>query len=304
MKILFMLLFIYMGLSSKEITPNEVYAQSIIIEEQTEALLKYFNIDYKSVSFDKRKRTKIEVRPRNVWQKTYEILIKINILRNKFNLPSIAPSNLTPVLNMNSSLVYEQTQRVLTELEIFKFLLEIPQQKIEIKTYENKTSLDVFDELSYISEMFDILNEENILPSLIFGTSMRIYDDINLILSKLEIEDDTIPSERKVDVSAQDNYLINIQILQKIKQLQILSGIPIVDFSNFDQKQISTSDVFMISQMVLSELQTLKAYMGITVVSPVSGIYYTKTSNEVNQILTWNLRKLDLIKNLERGMNK
>jgi hypothetical protein len=304
MKILFMLLFIYMGLSSKEITPNEVYAQSIIIEEQTEALLKYFNIDYKSVSFDKRKRTKIEVRPRNVWQKTYEILIKINILRNKFNLPSIAPSNLTPVLNMNSSLVYEQTQRVLTELEIFKFLLEIPQQKIEIKTYENKTSLDVFDELSYISEMFDILNEENILPSLIFGTSMRIYDDINLILSKLEIEDDTIPSERKVDVTAQDNYLINIQILQKIKQLQILSGIPIVDFSNFDQKQISTSDVFMISQMVLSELQTLKAYMGITVVSPVSGIYYTKTSNEVNQILTWNLRKLDLIKNLERGMNK
>lgn len=304
MKILFMLLFIYMGLSSKEITPNEVYAQSIIIEEQTEALLKYFNIDYKSVSFDKRKRTKIEVRPRNVWQKTYEILIKINILRNKFNLPSIAPSNLTPVLNMNSSLVYEQTQRVLTELEIFKFLLEIPQQKIEIKTYENKTSLDVFDELSYISEMFDILNEENILPSLIFGTSMRIYDDINLILSKLEIEDDTIPSEKKVDVTAQDNYLINIQILQKIKQLQILSGIPIVDFSNFDQKQISTSDVFMISQMVLSELQTLKAYMGITVVSPVSGIYYTKTSNEVNQILTWNLRKLDLIKNLERGMNK
>lgn len=303
MKFLFLFLFILTGVFSKEITPSEVYGQAILIEEQTEVILKHYNIDYKSIPFDRRKKIKVKIRPRNVWQKTYEILIKINILRNRFDLPSIAPINISPVLNMNSDLVYEQTQRVLTELEIFKYRLEIPSAKLERKIYKNKNSLDVFNQLSYVSEMLDTLNQENILPSLIFGTSMRIYDDINLILNKLEIEDDTIPIEKKESASSQDNYELNMQMLKKVKQLQILSGIAIVDFNNFNKEEASLSDVLSISQMLISELQTLKAYLGISVVSPVATIYYTKTSNEVNQLLSWNLRKLNLINYLEIGTN-
>lgn len=302
MKFLFLFLFILTGVFSKEITPSEVYGQAILIEEQTESILRHFNIDYKSIPFDRRKKIKVKIRPRNVWQKTYEILIKINILRNRFDLPSIAPTNISPVLNMNSDLVYEQTQRVLTELEIFKYRLEIPSAKLERKIYKNKNSLDVFNQLSYVSEMLDSVNQENILPSLVFGTSMRIYDDINLILNKLEIEDDTIPIEKKENASSQDNYDLNMQMLKKIKQLQILSGIAIVDFNNFNKEEASLSDVLSISQMLISELQTLKAYLDISIVSPVAVIYYTKTSNEVNQLLSWNLRKLNLINYLEIGM--
>ena len=45
-KILF-LLFLVIGLSAKNITPNDVYAQSILIQEHVHFLLKYYDIKHK-----------------------------------------------------------------------------------------------------------------------------------------------------------------------------------------------------------------------------------------------------------------
>ena len=304
MKLVFLTLLLTLGLFSKEITPSEVYMQTIVIEKQVELLLQHYKIEYKSVPMEKRLKIKTVLKPRNVWQKTYEILIKINILRKKHGMATIAPSNLSPVLHKNSDMVYEQTQRILTELEIFKFRNQIKYKEFKKTIYTDKTASDVFDELSYISTMFDILNEEEISISLIFGANMRIYDDITLILQNLEIKNTTIPREKKLDATLEDNYLLTLQMLHKIKQLQIISGISHVDFSNFRQEKISMSDLFTLSQMTIAELQTIKAYMGITTNPPVATTYFTKSLAEVNQIISWNRRKLNLIKSLDIGVKK
>jgi len=304
MKILFLTLLLNLCLFSKEIIPNEVYAEAIAIEKQVEQLLQHYKINYKSVPIEKRLNIKTNLKPRNVWQKTYEILIKINILREKHGMATIAPTNLTPVLQMNPDMVYEQTQRILTELEIFKFRNEIKHIEIKKTIYTNKTPSDVFNELSYISAMFDMLNAQEISVSHVFGANMRIYDDITLILQNLEIKDTTIPREKKLNATLEDNYNLTIEMLNKIKQLQIISGILHVDFSNFRQEKISMSDLFTLSQMTIAELQTIKAYLGITTITPVATTYFTKSLAEVNQIISWNRRKLNLINSLDIRVEK
>jgi len=54
------------------------------------------------------------------------------------------------------------------------------------------------------------------------------------------------------------------------------------------------------TQMVLAELQTIKAYIGIDTITPGAARYTTKTPAEVDQLMGWNLRKLDLIKSIVR----
>ena len=53
--------------------------------------------------------------------------------------------------------------------------------------------------------------------------------------------------------------------------------------------------------MILSELQTIKAYIGLKTITPAAVTYKTKTPPEVDQLMSWNLRKLELINTLSRG---
>jgi len=300
MKIIIFILLISLSLFSKEITSNEVYSQVMIIEEEVHSLLKYYGI---KLSHDKLiKITKITtpLRPRNVWQRTYEIMIKINILRDRYNLPVIEPINMTPVLNLNPDLVYEQTQRILTEIKIFKLRRGIQELVLKEKVFKAKTPLDVFNALSRISMIFDILNKGVVAPSLVFGENVRVYDDITLILQNLELQDDTIPEEKMLNATPADTYSLGLDILQKIKQLQIMSGISFVDFSEFKKSKVTSSDVFGLTQMIIAELQTIKAYLKIKTITHAAIKYNKKTLLETNQLMSWNLRKLNLINSLNK----
>ena len=112
-------------LNGNAITPSEVFGQVKHIEFEVESMLKYYGIQHDHEKIKKRVTVKTNLKPRNVWQKSYEIMIKINLLRTSNKLPIIEPINMSPVLNLNPDLVYEQTQRILTELKIFRFRLGI-----------------------------------------------------------------------------------------------------------------------------------------------------------------------------------
>ena len=53
--------------------------------------------------------------------------------------------------------------------------------------------------------------------------------------------------------------------------------------------------------MVISEIQTIKAYLGIDIITAAATKYNTKTPAEVGQLMSWNLRKLNLITTLNKG---
>ncbi len=295
--LLFLLLF-NLTLNAKNITPNEVYSQVSLIGEEVHSIIKYYNVSHNDNDIKKSTQISVNLKPRNVWQKSYEIMIKINILRNKYGLPTIKPVNMSPVLHLNPDLVYEQTQRIITELRIFKLRMNIPKSSFTVKKFHNKKPLDVFNGLNYISASLDILNKGGLTPSFVFAENMKVYDDISLILEYLEIEDTTIPKFKNNNASSIDTLNTALKILEKIKHLQINVGMEFVDFSGFRKDNVTSSNVFSLTQMILSELQTLKAYIGLNVITSNASEYKTKTSIEVDQLMSWNLRKINLINTL------
>ena len=152
------------GLFAKKITPNEVYSQVRLIQEQVHNIHKHFGITHKHLD-DGKDEIEIKLKPRNSWQKAYEIMVKINILRNENDMPTIEPVNMTPVLNLNPNLVYGMTQRILTELKIFQHMqgIKIFTQKTQL--FQGKSPLDVFNGLNHISTSIDELNKVGFTPS-------------------------------------------------------------------------------------------------------------------------------------------
>jgi len=301
MKKIILLLLLTLSLSAKSITTNEVYSQVMLITDEVHFLLKHYGVEHDHDGIIKRTRVSTKLKPRNTWQITYEIMVKINILREDKNLPEIEPINMSPILNLNPDLVYEQTQRILAELEIFMKRQEIPHPKYDEQVYKGKTAIDVYNSLTHISKSFDELNKGIVTPSFVFGEQMRLYDDISEILQQLQISDKTIPKKKQIGAVPADVFDECMKVLEKIKQLQIGAGIDFVDFSEFKKGDESASEVYTITQMIIAELQTLKAYLKIDSITNAATKYNTKTPSEVGQLVSWNLRKLNLIHSLNKG---
>jgi len=284
---------------AKTITPNDVYTQVMLINKELHSLMKKYNFSHKNTKIIKSTNIKTKLKPRIAWQKTYEIMIKINIFRKSNNMPIIEPINIEPMLKLTSDMVYEQTQRILTELKIIKYRLNIKDKPHKIKKYRNKNSQDIFNELNHVSASLDIINKDSFTPSYVFGEAMRIYDDLTTILNYLNIRDKTIPSKRDNHTTPLETFATTMTLLNKIGLLQRNVGIDTVDFSSFIKKKPSPKDVFSMTQMVLAELQTIKAQIGLThYITPAATTYTNKTPADVNQLMNWNLRKLMLINNL------
>ena len=301
MQKIILILLLTIGLSAKIITPNDVYSQSMLIQDHVHFLLKHYGIKHHHNEIISRTRVDTKLKPRNAWQLTYEIMVKINIFRQEHKLLIIEPVNVSPILNLNSDLVYEQTQRILTELKIFEVRESIKVPKFKQKNYKDKTSIDIYNSLMHISKSFDELNKGIVTPSFVFGEQMRVYDDITLILQRLQISDETIPKAKKIGAVPEDVFDKCMKVLEKIKQLQIGVGIDFVDFTEFKKGDESASDVYTITQMTIAELQTIKAYLEIENITASASKYNTKTPAEVGQLVSWNFRKLNLIHSLNKG---
>jgi len=295
--LLFLLTF---SLSAKSITPNDVYAQSMIIQDHVHFLLKHYGIKHDHDAIQKQKIS-TKLRPRNAWQKAYEILVKINILRNAYGLSRIEPVGMEPVEELNPGMVYGMTQRILTELKIFEARKEMQIPKFKLHTYKKKTPLDVYNSFSHISASLNELNQSDLKPADVFAETMRIYDDLSVILNHLDIKDETIPQKRKENATPSDSLKISLVVLNRLAKLQKSVGIKTIDSSAFDKNNATPSDVYTVTGLIITGLQTIKAHIGLTtVITSPSQIYSKKVPADIEQLMGWNLRKVSLIKNLDR----
>jgi len=301
MKKTILLLLVTLSLNAKIITPNDVYAESMLIQSHLHFLLKHYEVQHNHEEISKRTTLSINLKPRNAWQKSYEILVKINMLRAQHNLPRIEPIGMEPVEKLNPDMVYEMTQRILAEIKIFEIRNDINPPLFKVKKYRNKTPLDVYNSFGHISATFDELNHAELSPSYVFAETMRIYDDLTLIIKHLNIKDKTVPSQRLLKATPKDSLKISMKVLEKIKVLQRSVGIDTIDMSAFNKKDVLPSDVYSITGVILSELQPIKAYIGLKdkVTTPALE-YNKKVPSDIEQLMQWNFRKLSLIHKLQR----
>ncbi len=280
-----------------ELTPSDVYRKNLEIAREIELIRKHF----KSPKTKGSKKIGIFMRPRNTWLKSYEVLVKINILRTMNRLPRVAEVVLQPLKDFNSGLVYEQMIRILAELTIVKDRLGIRGQIQHVERQFGKTVSDNYQLLETISAQLDGIIGRSFTPSYVFAQNMRILEEINTILGELNIRERTGPPNRVEDTIPKDVFKVALQLLEEVKRLQRMAGIESiesVDLSAIKKSTIMPKDVFRLTGLIISELQPLKAYLGISKVTPAANIYYDKIPADALQLMGWALRKIKKIRTL------
>ena len=294
------LLFLYVGTTIAQevsvfISPSEAYAEAVQIEKEVDLLLKHFKISERMNP----KPYKAELKPRHVFEKAYVVLTEVQILREKNRFSRFSIVSLEPKMSVDSELVYEQTQRILTEIRIIKTRLGISAQVSAAKIYSGKRPIDVFNKLHQISLNIELLNREPISPNNVFSVVMKIDQDVDTILRHRLVDDQTFPPAKVKGATPADALVSVFALMGEIQRLQGQVGIARTDFSAFEQrKEVLPSDVFNMVGMAFAELQTLKASLDITTIAPPAERFKGKTPADSQQLMGWVTRKLHLIEQL------
>ena len=296
MKKVIVLFLITITLEASRITPSEVYKEVAKIYKEVIILQHHFKIKKEKTTNYRHIQTNIK--PRNVWQKAYIILTKINILRKNHNLPRVEEIGIEPVLNLEPDIVYGMTQRILTELRIFKKLMGIKSKIAHIPNYTDKKPIDVFNFMHKVSNELDILIGHQTVPNDVFAQVMRVYDDISTILAKLNISDNTMPPKKHKNSKPKDVFKAAFELMDTVLAIQRRVNINRIDFSVFMKKQnIKPSNVYEIIGLVLSELQPIKAQLDIKrSITPPSKHYEDKSPADVEQLIMWAKSRLELVR--------
>lgn len=286
--------------SAAEITASDVYIQALRVNDEIKILKRYFNITEEATV----PIFTLSLTPRHVWQKSYEVLYKLNILREKLGMASLSSPSRQPQLNVSPAYPYEQILRILTEIDIIKRHLEIT-EKTELSTavVTGKTPTDNFNFLNKISVEIDFLNGSSFTSNNVFSQAMRALDDVNAILDHLEVRDNTIPPAVQTGATPSDVFNTGIVLLEEIRKVQLLAGLDTIDTSilKSSYKTISPSEVFGLMGLALAELQTLKGYLGLKhMLTPPARHYENISPQNIQQVIGWTIRKLRIIKMLNR----
>jgi len=277
-------------------TPSDVYTEALKVEQEVEIIRKHFN----APKLKAPTRLNVRLKPRNTWQKTYEIFVKINILREKNQLLRIEETGLQPIKELNPVLVQEQVMRMLTELNIFKARVGITGHAKAAVQQQGKTPSDVYHLLDTISTQLDGINGKSFTPSFVFAQNMRILEDLNSIIAKLNIHDRTGPPNRVDNATASDVFNLALEMMAEVQRIQSMAGVEPIGYSGFKKNQISSSDAFTMTGVIISGLQPIKAYLKLNqVVTPPAIIHKGKQAADALQSLGWGLRKIKQIRSLD-----
>lgn len=282
-----------------DITTNDVYLQVVKLNEEIKLLKQHFNVTEDVHT----PQLTLNLSPRHTWQKTYEVLFKLNILREKIGMATLSIPSRQPMVHVSPSYSYEQVLRILTEINIIKRQLNITEEaKLHISNNSiiGKTSTDNFNLLSHISHQLDVLNGISFTPSHVFSQAIRILDDINSLLEHLDILDETIAPIRQ-PAMPQDIFNLCITLLDEMHRIQLLVSIEPIDSFVFKTiyKNPTMGEAFSMMGFALAELQTVKGHLGLRhTLTPSARYYENMTPENVLQAIGWAIRKLRLIKNL------
>jgi hypothetical protein len=122
-----------------------------------------------------------------------------------------------------------------------------------------------------------------------------------MMLESLNIGDYSAPDQKITNATPTDTLKVCMEILGRIANLQKSIHVEFIDFIEFDKQNATPSDVYTMTGLIISELQPIKAHLGIKRSSvSTSTSYVNKKPENVEQIMRWNLKRLKLIKSLSK----
>ncbi len=273
-----------------EMTPDTVYEQALQIEKEIELLRRY----YKIVERNPSPPTAADLQPRHSWQRTYVIMVKLNLFRRKHGLVGFSPLTIEPTIDMNDSFTWAQTQRILTEIGIIKQQLNITGEVSPVTPVQGRRQIDVFNLLKQIGYDMDSLNGEALTPSTVYAELRRINEDVNVIMSNTSTADVAFPPARIPDAIPKNSLDAAFALMEELKRMQRQLGMASIDFGPFYKTDnIVPADVFMMVNMCFAELQVIKAKLGlIHAITPPAEYQEGKIPADVVQLMGFLTNKL------------
>jgi hypothetical protein len=298
---LFILLFsVCLAIKADEvtITPSEVYAQVLLIEKETELVKRYFNSTKQATVITE---VNFETLPRHVWQKGYMLQMKLVAFRRNHQLGAVAPVGIEPRKEIGLRNAWSQTQRSLTEIRIIRNLLGIKGEVGVVPHVEGKKTLDVFNKLAQLEAEWDTMaGGAGFDPSHAFAQALRLNEDVNMILQKLDVFDNAIPPAKTPASTPSDSLAQAFLVLEQVQRLQKLANLEIADLSAFRKTEKATpADVFNLVCLILPELQQIKYKIGLKyAITPAATYHEGKKPADTRQLLGYITHKLALIEHL------
>jgi hypothetical protein len=134
----------------------------------------------------------------------------------------------------------------------------------------------------------------------VFAQNMRILEDLNTILAKLNIHERSGPPNRINNATPSDVFNLALEVMVEIQRLQAMAGVESVKLPVLKKKNITPGDVFTMTGMIIAGLQPIKAYLSLNhQITPAALIYKGKQPADALQALGWALRKVKQIRSLE-----
>ncbi|CAK0781052.1 conserved exported hypothetical protein [Gammaproteobacteria bacterium] len=280
-----------------EITPSEVYAQVLLVERETELVRRFTKPTAPPPTWQS---VKADIRPRHVWQECYMVQMKIIAFRRSQGMVALTPTTVEPRRDYDPRLNWAQAQRILTEIRFLRKVMGIPGETGIAPPVKDKQPIDVYNKLCEIEVQWDDLAGITVDSSLPFAQVLRLNEDVNAIIRKLNILDNAMPPANRPDAKMADSLAEAFLVLEQVQRLQRLAGLEIIDFSPFRRTEgVTANHVFNLICLTLAELQQVKAQLGlIHTITPPATYQENKTPTDVVQFLGYVANKLRLISQL------
>ncbi len=300
-RLIVLLLFLTMTICgaayAAEATPNDVYAQAVRIQQEVELFKRHYQLTGK---IEAQALQNVTWKPEYAWVRGYIILLKLGKFRRIHDLPYIEPPGIEPVLEMSPNQLWEMTQRILSEINILKYFLDVPGQAPAQLRVSGKKPIDVYNKLTEVSLMLDLLNGAT-TPGEVYSEAMRINDEVNQLLRHLGIFEHAVPPARRVNLQPGDALQAIFALLGEIQRIQRAYGILPMEFKVYNKGENTVSDeVLMMVELAVTEFQRIKFHVGMTRnITPPSIYTEHKQPDDVVLLLGYITDKLQEIKYLQ-----
>ncbi|CAK0757727.1 putative PilJ domain-containing protein [Azospirillaceae bacterium] len=286
---------------------NEIYAQCVLIEQETNLFLRHFGETTAPLITP----INTDLHLRHLWYKFDAIFERMNALRRIHRIPAVSAVGLYPTTRIEVIYVWAQTQRMLTEMQILRRFLGIradispPLLNSPNHADAPKQLIDVFNKLHQIQNAWDIMLSGVLGFSVIFAETMRLNDDIDAIINHLAIIDRTAPPPTPLSAPTYNDIIdAAFLMMTEVEHIQLKLGIDSPDIAPFHPITSATvGDILSVLNLALAEMQPIKAKVGLRrTITPPAEFYDHKKSIETLRLIGYLTAKLRQIRITLREM--
>jgi hypothetical protein len=264
----------------KDKDSNDVYAQAYILKSKIVHLAGEKNIKAKYMKLP----TFSNKSPRHVFQKSLEVLKKINKYRENTNLGEVnVPLYSSKVITSED--VYLKVLRLNQEIDLLLENVSCPHiaELSKTKIYTNKNSNDNYRELWSASLAMDELLGKGFTPIDTYEQAVLIIDTIKFIRNSQNIYED-IPKPKKKNRKHPNHVLYATnKLLEKISKAEKKLWMEPVDVPENPQRIITPTEVYDSMQTIITELVRIRKRLGIERFYEAPVIEEFKTPSDVLQ---------------------